>query len=243
MIQYFFPHLKRRVCTLPEIGPITQAECIATLPAALLVCGFYFNRNGPLGWIFQDIIGIGFLCMLQRTLRLPNIKIATLLLTIMFFFDIFWVFLSPYIFQQSVMITVAKGGDTGESVPMLLKIPLLGDPLGNVRLLGFGDVALPGLLVSYLLRHDILSRRASYLSGYFLWAVIGYASGITFTLGVLFFTHAGQPALLYLVPGTLGTTLSLAWSRGELQKLWDGVPVNAGTSVVEVEAVVEDNDQ
>jgi len=34
----------------------------------------------------------------------------------------------------------------------------------------------------------------------------------------------GQPALLYLVPTTLGTTLLLGFLRGELNALWNGVP-------------------
>lgn len=32
-----------------------------------------------------------------------------------------------------------------------------------------------------------------------------------------------QPALLYLSPSTVGTTLVLAWRRGELRGLWFGL--------------------
>ena len=31
---------------------------------------------------------------------------------------------------------------------------------------------------------------------------------------------SGQPALLYIVPCTLGTVLLLGWWRGELRSLW-----------------------
>merc|ERR1712224_719566 len=145
---------------------VTAADCIALVMASALVGTWVVLRNTSYGWIFQDIIGAGFLCTIQRTLRLPNIQVATLLLCIMFFFDIFWVFISPYFFHQSVMVEVARGGGTGESVPMLLRLPAIGDKFGNDRMLGFGDIALPGLLISSLRRHDVLSRKKP-CSGYF----------------------------------------------------------------------------
>merc|ERR1712032_1314723 len=187
-----------------------------------------------------DIIAAGFLCWFQRTLRLPSMKIATTLLSAMFFFDVFWVFVSPFIFRKSVMVEVATGGGTGESVPMLLRIPSIGDPLGNDRMLGFGDIALPGLLVSYLRRHDLLSKRPL-LAGYFLPAVVGYLFGLCTTIVALILMRRGQPALLYLVPWTLGSTLILARRRGELMSLWEGTPAGTGKSSGGAHGCGEDN--
>lgn len=229
-LAHYAPALKRKLMELPVVGPVTQAELIAFVPAVVLVLSWVVLRNTPYGWPFQDIIGAGFLCWMQRTLRLPNIKIATLLLTAMFFFDIFWVFLSPLIFTKSVMVTVATGGDTGEAVPMLLRIPSFGDPLGRDRLLGFGDIALPGLLVSYLRRHDLQSHRR-FSEGYFGPSLIGYFVGLCATIAALILMRMGQPALLYLVPCTLGTTLVLASRRGEVSLLWDGKPGNRENAV------------
>merc|ERR1719356_2278414 len=198
---------------------------IAAIPAiAVVACWVIFRNDMTVGWIFQDIIGACFLCWMQRTLRLPNIKVATVLLTVMFFFDIFWVFISPVLFKKSVMVEVATGGGTGEKVPMLLRVPSVGDMLGNERMLGFGDIALPGLLVSYLRRHDILGKRQCCRGGYFVPSVIGYFLGLCVTIVALTVMKKGQPALLYLVPGTLGTTLLLGCCRGELSELWDGKP-------------------
>merc|ERR1719356_1641185 len=197
---------------------------IAAIPAiAVVACWVIFRNDMTVGWIFQDIIGACFLCWMQRTLRLPNIKVATVLLSVMFFFDIFWVFISPLLFKKSVMVEVATGGGTGEKVPMLLRVPSVGDMLGNERMLGFGDIALPGLLVSYLRRHDILSKRHC-CRGYFVPSVVGYFLGLCVTIVALTVMKMGQPALLYLVPGTLGTTLLLGCCRGELSELWSGKP-------------------
>merc|ERR1712187_536435 len=223
------PSLRRVLMNLPEVGPVTTADLIASIPAAICVVCWLILRNTPHGWVFQDIIGAGFLCWLQRTLRLPNIKVATVLLTVMFFFDIFWVFISPLLFKKSVMVEVATGGGTGEKVPMLLRVPSVGDMLGNERMLGFGDVALPGLLISYLRRHDILSKRHG-CRGYFVPSVVGYFIGLCVTIVALMIMQMGQPALLYLVPGTLGTTLTLGCIRGELNNLWEGKPKSGNSS-------------
>jgi len=213
------------------VGPVLGADVVAGVPALASVVAWVVLRNTSYAWPFQDLIGGGFLCWLQRTMRLPNIKVATLFLCIMFFFDIFWVFISPFIFQKSVMVTVATGGDTGEHVPMLLRLPALGDPIGSDRMLGFGDIALPGLLVSYLRRHDMQSSRA-WCRGYFLPALIGYFVGLCCTIVALTIMQMGQPALLYLVPGTLGTTVVLSCCRGELGDLWEGRPCGIGATKV-----------
>jgi len=233
LLQYNCPSTKEQFITVPYLEEsFKRADIMAFVPALSLVISWVITRNGELGWIFQDIIATAFLCWVQRTLRLPNMKIASILLVMMFFFDIFWVFVSPLIFQESVMIRVARGGDTGEAVPMLLRVPSFGDALGGYRMLGFGDIVLPGLLISYYRRHDVLSRR-SIFQGYFLPGLVGYFVGLCCTIVALVVMKLGQPALLYLVPGTLGTGLAVGFLRGELSQLWQGVPIRAESSLHE----------
>jgi len=238
-LTYYIPSMKNKAFDVPVVGRVMLAEVITGVPALIIVVSWACLRNSPYGWPFQDLIGAGFLCWLQRTLRLPNIKIASILLTSMFFFDVFWVFISPLIFEESVMIGVARGRGTGETVPMLLKIPSFGDPFGSDRMLGFGDVALPGLLVSYLRRHDLMSRRTLW-QGYFVPALIGYFVGLCVTIAALIVMRMGQPALLYLVPGTLGTTLVLALRHGEVSLLWEGTPA-ANDQLYEKDGLAADN--
>lgn len=228
---HFFPSSIKKIYTF-ELQPasedseqilfdLTLAHVCVSILAVIIVALFLVFRNDPVGWIFQDLIGFGCLCQIQQTLRLPNIKLATFLLTLLFFYDIFWVFLSPMIFEKSVMVEVAKGGGTGETVPMLLRIPSILDELGTQRMLGFGDIALPGLLISYLLRHDMVAKLSGF-SGYFVPSVIAYSIGLIITFIALKIMQKGQPALLYLVPATLGTVIVLGLKRGELSNLWNG---------------------
>eukprot|EP00448_Togula_jolla_P012064 CAMPEP_0170594560 /NCGR_PEP_ID=MMETSP0224-20130122/14067_1 /TAXON_ID=285029 /ORGANISM="Togula jolla, Strain CCCM 725" /LENGTH=565 /DNA_ID=CAMNT_0010918629 /DNA_START=73 /DNA_END=1768 /DNA_ORIENTATION=+ len=192
------------------------AECVG---GALAVAFLIYRNNEAFGWILQDAIAIMLLLTIQRSLRLPNLKVGTLLLVCTFFFDIFWVFLSPLIFQKSVMIEVATGGGTGQSVPMVLKLPTLGGIPGQFKILGLGDIAIPGLLISFLLRHDLVSQTKR-CQGYFTAGVIGYGLGLCATFVSLYLMQHGQPALLFLVPGTLVPTFLIAWRKGELHTLW-----------------------
>ncbi|XP_039057647.1 signal peptide peptidase-like 3 [Hibiscus syriacus] len=114
--------------------------------------------------------------VLQLT-RLPNINVATVLLCCAFVYDIFWVFLSPLIFHESVMIAVARGDNSGgESIPMLLRVPQAFDPWGGYDMIGFGDILFPGLLVAFAFRYDKANKN-HLANGYFVWLIIGYGFG------------------------------------------------------------------
>ncbi|KAL5102256.1 hypothetical protein RYX36_006584 [Vicia faba] len=49
-------------------------------------------------------IGICLMITVLQLAQLPNIKVATVLLSSAFAYDIFWVFISPLILHESVMI-------------------------------------------------------------------------------------------------------------------------------------------
>ncbi|XP_025679714.1 signal peptide peptidase-like 2 isoform X3 [Arachis hypogaea] len=169
--------------------------------------------------------GICLMITILQLARLPNIKVATVLLCCAFVYDIFWVFISPVIFHKSVMITVARGDKAGgEAIPMLLRFPRPHDPWKGYDMIGFGDILFPGLLVCFARRFDKENNKRS-VNGYFLWLVIGYGVGLFLTyLGLYLMKGHGQPALLYLVPCTLGTAVILGCIRGEMRSLWDYKP-------------------
>ncbi|XP_010506163.1 PREDICTED: signal peptide peptidase-like 3 [Camelina sativa] len=75
------------------------------------------------------------------------------------------------------MIVVAQGdSSSGESIPMLLRIPRFFDPWGGYDMIGFGDILFPGLLISFASRYDKIKKRVV-VNGYFLWLTIGYGIG------------------------------------------------------------------
>ncbi len=263
-------------------------------------------------WVLQNLLGVA-LCVLFLTLvRFPNIKVATVLLVLAFVYDVFFVFLSPIFFHESVMIKVcrcgwvgvygplctciyaidtsglpsiahnptiyiqpnghrsthtrhtgtsltmhtythnpptppkqvATGGEpqadetycekypgdklcqTREDLPMLLVLPRLGDYMGGFTMLGLGDIILPGLLVAFAARYD-RATGVPLTRGFFRAMVLGYAAGLMMANMAVYLMQMGQPALLYLVPCTLGVFALMAHRRGLLLEMWKGPAVLA----------------
>lgn len=70
-------------------------------------------------------------------------KVATIILSLFFVYDVFFVFLSEYIFKANVMETVARGAvDSGSSLPPLPMLILIPKVLfeGSESMLGVGDI-------------------------------------------------------------------------------------------------------
>ncbi|KAI3926250.1 hypothetical protein MKW98_028386 [Papaver atlanticum] len=204
---------------LPCLGEVTVLS-MGVLPFCLAFAIFWAaNQHVSYAWFGQDVLGICLIITALQRARLPNIKVASVLLSCAFAYDIFWVFVSPLIFNKSVMIAVAEGG--GEAIPVLLRIPRFFDAWGGYDMIGFGDIFLPGLLVAFAFRYDRSSKKGI-LNGYFLWLTIGYGVGLILAdVGLYLMDGLGQPALLYLVPCTLGLIVILGWVRGELKHLWN----------------------
>uniref|UniRef100_A0A7S4AFF6 Uncharacterized protein n=1 Tax=Pseudo-nitzschia australis TaxID=44445 RepID=A0A7S4AFF6_9STRA len=57
---------------------------------------------------------------------------------------------------------------------------------------------------------------------YFVPLVVSYAIGLFMANAAVYLMQMGQPALLYLVPCTLGTMTYKGWKRNELMSLWNG---------------------
>lgn len=213
------------------------------------LCGFvlawtiawvwYFTRFDPYAWILQNLIGVMVCTLFLSTIHFSNTKVATILLSLAFVYDVFFVFLSPLLFNESVMVKVASGegptkdteycekypDDSGcqtKSLPMLFLMPRF-DGGDGFALLGLGDVVLPGLLLCFVMRFDLCTfGRMTWRQGYFYWVALGYALGLLLADVAVAATGMGQPALLYIVPCTLGVQILLASRRGELREMWDG---------------------
>ncbi|KAI4370278.1 hypothetical protein MLD38_018645 [Melastoma candidum] len=170
---------------------------------------------------YDHFMGIALIITVLQIVRIPNLKVGTVLLGCAFLYGIFWVYVSKKLFHESVMIVVARGDKSGEDgIPMLLKIPRMFYPWGGYNIIGFGDILLPGLVIAFSLRYDWLANK-NLRAGYFLWGMLAYGLGLLVTYVALNLMDGhGQPALLYIVPFTLGTFLTLGRKRGDLRVLW-----------------------
>ncbi|KAK4397210.1 Signal peptide peptidase-like 4 [Sesamum angolense] len=217
----WFEHAAESFVRVPFLGAVSYLT-VAVSPFCIVFAVLWaVYRSVSFAWIGQDILGIALIITVLQIVQVPNLKVGTVLLSCAFLYDIFWVFVSKWWFHKSVMIVVARGDGSGEDgIPMLLKIPRLFDPWGGYSIIGFGDIILPGLVVAFSLRYDWLAKK-SLKAGYFLWAMLAYGLGLLVTYVALNMMDGhGQPALLYIVPFTLGTLITLASQRGDLKHLW-----------------------
>eukprot|EP00624_Nannochloropsis_granulata_P007162 evm.model.NODE_6600_length_17820_cov_37.136868.1 len=115
---------------------------------------------------------------------------------------------------------------------MLLVLPRINDYATGFTMLGLGDIILPGLLVAFAARYDRAMGKKNLLSfhkccserSYFRIMVVGYAVGLMMANVAVYAMDMGQPALLYLVPCTLGVFALVSYREGTLRQMWQGPP-------------------
>jgi hypothetical protein len=173
-------HAQKEVAFLRNYGywrVIDVASSITSYSIGFVWMVIAFTSVNPLQktyyWVIQDIMGISYCIYVMSIIHINTIMVGTILLSLVFFYDIFYVFLSPYIFGTSVMVDVAAGGVTsGDALycykypsdyrcggsqaplPMMLVFPWILDYRGGFSMIGLGDIVLPGLLISFAARYD-----------------------------------------------------------------------------------------
>ena len=168
--------------TLPNLvlpfrqGTFTATEVFSSFLSFLVVLAWFLTRNLTGSYVLQDFLATLICCVFLKQVRVTTLRTASLVLAAFFAYDVFMVFLTPFIFGSSVMVDVATAGQpqqvtnpacycrlnpnddsvcgVGEVMPILLRLPRMNDYRGGFSMLGLGDIVLPGLLLSYALRTD-----------------------------------------------------------------------------------------
>ncbi|CAF0956509.1 unnamed protein product [Adineta steineri] len=277
-LSYFLPILRRyrtpsHTCHKPctcQLGPFNVFTICAMIISLTIIIIWYIYRQAEWAWVLQDLLGAAICITVTSVYRLGNMRVITLILLGFFLYDIFFVFITPYIpfFQPSspkntstitttttttttmspytvsnvqtvvgyrkvarnpsVMEQVALGiGTNGEVVPLLFALPMFIpeseiDPCMTIRksMLGFGDVILPGILLTFCKIFDIASENRWPI--YYVQSLVSYFIGLSLTHVALYVMNTAQPALLYLVPCILLSTIITGLCRGELKELFHG---------------------
>ena len=147
-----FPSLSHRLVKIPfltespsesasagEPVGVPLVELTAMAASFVMALSWFLMRKQPWMWVAQDLFSACICVLFVKTLRLPSLRIAAIFLGLMFCYDIFMVFISPLIFQKSIMLEVATAGKPVESIsadgvchrtesdtfPMLFAVPHL----------------------------------------------------------------------------------------------------------------------
>lgn len=106
--RYHIPaHTCRTPCTC-KLGPLNVFTLFAMLVTLTVIIVWYVYRHADWAWVLQDILGAAICITVTSAYRLGNMRVITLILLGFFLYDIFFVFITPYIpfFQPS------KSGNT-----------------------------------------------------------------------------------------------------------------------------------
>jgi len=131
----------------------TKYDLICVVISSCQMLAYYFFKN----WVFNNVMALIFCINALQTMFIGNFKNGFMLLTLLFFYDIF------FVFGTDVMLTVAKGIDA----PIKLMFPKdFSGEKPQYSILGLGDIVIPGIFVSLCLRFDFLkSINIKYMEG------------------------------------------------------------------------------
>jgi hypothetical protein len=164
-------------------------------------------------WVLNNILGFSLVFTILSLFHIKNLKICALLLICAFCYDAFWVYISPFIFTQNVMVIAATTID----LPIKFEFPILmfNHPLKSCMYLGLGDLVLPGFVIKFCRRFDFIKNT----NVYYKFSIILYTFAlICSALGILLFNYP-QPVLFYMAPILLFGIGCLARKRQE-NEIW-----------------------
>jgi len=206
---------KMRENNIPLVGQISWNGI--DLISIVLCSGVGYVYYTSHHWCANNLFGLSFSIRGIEMLSLGSFVNGAILLSGLFFYDIFWVF------GTDVMVTVAKSFQA----PIKLVFPRDWDAPKEQQfsMLGLGDIVIPGLFIALMLRWDVSRATAAgrevgeKVKVYFYTNFIAYGLGLVTTVVFMVWFKAAQPALLYLVPACLGAALLTSLVRGELSLL------------------------
>lgn len=187
------------------------------LPVAFTNAIWYHIGSSSRKFIFTDILGLSFSHNALSLLRIDSFKTGSILLSGLFFYDIWWVFGTEVVCCPCVdlmvlwrltfsnqMIRVATSLDAPIKLLWPKSLSVVSER--GYTMLGLGDIVIPGTFIALALRYDLhnylsASERTpetKFRKPYFYAGLVAYTLGLIATTVVMHVFRAAQPALLYL---------------------------------------------
>lgn len=182
LLKVFPSWRKKSLVRLPYVGTIKLANVVVYSLCTLVVLIWFVTRHSRGFFFIHNALGILVCTLFLIQIKFTSLKTCALVMLMFFVYDVVMVFFTPLVTGgRSVMVDVATAGnlsppDTnlswdcycrqnpndsrscgpGEIMPMLFFFPRLNDWRGGQAMLGFGDIIIPGILLTYVLRWEYL---------------------------------------------------------------------------------------
>ena len=202
-------------------------EIISVVISGALIAIYFLTRH----YILNDIICF---CLAFTTLSfiiLKSFLLCFVCLFAFFIYDTFWVFYSEKIFTENVMVVAA----TSIQIPIKIEFPILfsNNPIKNCMLLGLGDILLPGMVIKYSRRFDLLKkkmekkklgqRKKKTKMNFYSFNLLLYFISVVLAMIMMFVFDHGQPVLFYISPIFIIGLMGKAYYDGCLGIFWSGI--------------------
>jgi hypothetical protein len=205
-------------------GQVSTRLVLLITISSLIVLVYIFSKH----WLLNNLLGLCMAYVMIKSLKVPDFKVGSLLLSLTLVYDILWVYFSQYVFGDNVMVAVASGLD----LPIKLLFPHFASsaPPLSCSMLGLGDLALPGVFLAFASRFDHIHR-----SDYLQVLIFCYCLALAICVGVLVVFQHAQPALLFISPALIVGMGGNALRRKEMGEIWNGLQNRSLVSSAEEE--------
>ena len=176
---------------------------ISLIISIVLMVSWYITRY----WLLSNIVALWVAWTLVKIFRFNALYPAFLVLLGFLLFDIFWVLMSPPLFNGHSIIH-----DVLSNLDFPLKIVIPGfTPFIPCASLSIIDMVVPAFYVSFISRFG----KEQHTNAYYLSHIIVYALSLGIVTWAVVYSESQQPALMYIIPLLFVTTWIVAGIRGE----------------------------
>ena len=204
-------------------------EITSLLISGILIGLYFLTRH----YILNDIICFCLAFTSLSFIILKSFLLCFVCLFAFFIYDTFWVFYSEKIFTENVMVVAA----TSIQIPIKIEFPILfsNNPIKNCMLLGLGDILLPGMIIKYSRRFDLLKKKMEKRKiglrkkksniNFYSFNLLLYFISVVLAMVMMFVFNHGQPVLFYISPIFIIGLMGKAYYDGCLGIFWSGIKI------------------
>ena len=223
--KHIFSNLKHREMNHKKciiLFDMTSYEIISSFISAIIIMFYFITRH----WILNDIICFCLAFTSLSFIILKSFMLCFICLFLFFLYDTFWVFYSEKIFKENVMVVAA----TSIQIPIKIEFPILfsNNPIKNCMLLGLGDILLPGVVIKYCRRFDLIRQKIGIKykgMSFYKFNMLLYYLSVTLAMVMMFAFNHGQPVLFYLSPIFIFGLTIKAYNEKCLLDFWKGLKI------------------